>query len=142
MKVAFHHACIETDRYEESLRFYVGALGFEVEAETAGFHGRAYNTWLRNGEVRIELQTPRAGGAAAEAPRAEPAEPAAPPLAEAVGLGLKHLCLRVEALEPALAEIEAAGYSTFLPGKRLYEVLGSKLSKLAAPEGTIIELRE
>jgi 4-hydroxyphenylpyruvate dioxygenase and related hemolysins len=132
MKVAFHHVCIETDRYEESLRFYAGALGFAIEEETAGFHGRAYNTWLRSGDVRIELQTPREGSASAA--EGIPAEDS--------GLGLKHLCLRVENLEAAIAEIEASGCSAFLPGKRLYEVCGSRLSKLVTPEGTVIELRE
>jgi glyoxylase I family protein len=45
-----HHVCIQTEDYQESLKFYTNILGFELVAETANFHGRDYNTWLRCGK--------------------------------------------------------------------------------------------
>ena len=54
-----HHICIETDRYLESINFYRSAMGFVVIDETKNFHGRDYNTWIKNGNVIIELQTPK-----------------------------------------------------------------------------------
>lgn len=136
MGFSVHHVCIETDRYEESLGFYVGLLGFRVEEESRGFHGRAYNAWLRRDSAIIELQTPAEGRIA---PRSASGGAAARPGPE---LGLMHFCLEVDDLEATLADLESKGFRGFLPGKRLYEVFGSRLSKLRAPEGTIVELRE
>ncbi len=54
---SMHHICIQTDNYEASKEFYVNILGFEVMLETPNFHERDFNTWLIQGETRIELQT-------------------------------------------------------------------------------------
>ena len=58
-EVIFHHVCIQTNTYEESLRFYCDLLDMKIVKETAGFHGRAYNTWLQKDRFAIELQTPK-----------------------------------------------------------------------------------
>jgi glyoxylase I family protein len=127
MELSFHHVCIETDRYEASLRFYTGLLGFEVAEESRDFHGRAFNTWLKHGELVIELQTPKPGVPSSDPP--------------AGARGLRHVCFAAKNLELLIEELEAKGFDSFLDGKKLYEVKGNKLCKLLSPEGTIIELR-
>ncbi len=126
MNVAFHHVCIETPCYEASLAFYRNAFGFEIEEDSVDFHGRAHNSWLRRGNVIIELQTPKAGSSPTLGP---------------CSVGLVHLCFSVDDVEAAVLELESLGVHSFLAGKRLYRVKGASLSKLVAPEGTIIELR-
>lgn len=42
-----HHVCIQTEKYEESLEFYIKILGFELVKESPNFHGRTFNSWLR-----------------------------------------------------------------------------------------------
>lgn len=61
VKRSIHHVCIQTQSYEESLRFYTEIMGFEIVSETAGFHGRAYNTWIKLEDFMVELQTPKKG---------------------------------------------------------------------------------
>ena len=56
-----HHVCIQTEKYEESLEFYMRILGFEIVQETPNFHNRAFNTWLKLGNFMIELQTAKQG---------------------------------------------------------------------------------
>jgi glyoxylase I family protein len=133
MNIRFHHACIETNAYAATIDFYVRLLGFTVEQETAGFHGRAYNTWLRSGEIRMEVQTPK-GDVVAGAPGVLSSAPS----------GLRHLCFMVDDLDASLRRLETGGWTRFAEkdGKRIYEVEGGRLLKVIAPEGTIIELRE
>jgi glyoxylase I family protein len=52
-----HHICIQSDKYEESVKFYTDILGFDLVKETKNFHGRLFNSWLQQGELMIELQT-------------------------------------------------------------------------------------
>lgn len=127
MKIAFHHICVETNCYEKSINFYTRIFDFSIIEEKKDFHGRDFNTWLKNDEIIIELQTPK---------RSDANE-----LVVKGNNGLKHICFKVDDLKEAVNEIENKGYNNFLPGKRIYEVMATKLSKLAAPEGTIIELR-
>ena len=126
-----HHVCIQTNDYEATKRFYTQLLDFVLVSETENFHGRAYNSWLReSGGFLIELQTPKKDG------RFSPYDKAAE--------GLAHLCFLVEDVEAEARRILAAGYDHFRRknGQAVYEVLGSKLCKVVAPEGTIIELRD
>lgn len=126
-----HHVCIQTNSYQLSKDFYCDLLGFQLISETANFHGRGYNSWLREpGGFMIELQTAKAGGQFS--PACKESE------------GLAHLCFLVEDVEAEARRILAAGYDHFRRknGEAVYEVLGSKLCKLVAPEGTIIELRD
>ncbi len=160
MHLRFHHACIETADYAATVDFYVRLLGFSVEKETPGFHGRAYNSWLRSGDIRLEIQTPKgvaealarpaeagAAGAAAPARAAEVAGAARPSAADAgapAAVGLRHLCFAVDDLDASLRRLETGGWTQFAEkgGKRIYEVEGGRLLKVIAPEGTVIELRE
>jgi glyoxylase I family protein len=134
MNLRFHHACIETADYAATIDFYVRILGFIVEQETPGFHGRAYNSWLRSGDVRLEIQTPKGDATAS-------AEGTAPDVG---ATGLRHLCFVVGDLDASLRQLETGGWTRFAEkgGKRIYEVEGGRLLKVIAPEGTIIELRE
>ena len=126
-----HHVCIQTNDYEASKRFYMQILGFSLVSETENFHMRAYNSWLRGPDgLMIELQTPK--GKALFSPMDKEAE------------GIAHICFLVEDVEKEAQRITGAGYDHFRRknGSVVYEVLGSKLCKVIAPEGTIIELRD
>lgn len=125
-----HHICIQTTVYEASKAFYMELLGFELEKESPQFHGRDFNTWLKLGGFRIELQTPKAKGEFA------------PYNSEASGI--VHFCFLVPSVEKVYSDLVQKGFADFKlkEGKPLYEVEGSLLLKVKAPEGTIIEYRE
>ncbi len=131
MKINFHHVCIETSDYEASVKFYCELMGFEMRKEETGFHGRNFNSWLANGDVLIELQTPKEG-----------VIPAADLSSD--GTGLKHLCFLVDDLDESVDELLGKGHENFKRkgGNIIYPVLGGRLCKVIAPEGTVIELRE
>lgn len=125
-----HHICIQTNDYEASKVFYTEILGFELEQETPNFHGRSFNTWLKLGQFRIELQTPKNG------------EIFSPFDKEACGI--PHFCLLVDSVEEIYKSMVAKGFNQFMlkNGEAIYQVHESKLIKLQAPEGTIIEFRD
>jgi len=130
MLKSVHHICIETDRYEESLEFFRVILGFEIVKEIKGFHGRAYNTWLKNEGIEIELQTTKGDALERMAPAGCP--------------GIAHVCFSVDDLKGHVKEMLAKGYNRFREkaGEIIYVVEGKALCKVIAPEGTVIELRE
>jgi glyoxylase I family protein len=125
-----HHACIQTSSYAESLRFYTHILGFEIVEETKNFHGRAFNTWLKQDGFYLELQTAKASNSLD--PFSTNNE------------GLVHLCFSVENIQNCLESIQQMGYDNFRKkdSQIIYSVLGCKLFKVVAPEGTIIEFRD
>lgn len=129
MELNFHHICIETAMYNESINFYTKLLGFNIVEETENFHGREYNTWLQNGNIIIELQTPKKR-------KLEQTNSCLP------NTGLMHICFQVENLEDIIRKLESNGFFGFIEGKKKYKIMNSYLSKIKAPEGTIIELRE
>ncbi|WBW97829.1 VOC family protein [Oceanirhabdus sp. W0125-5] len=130
IKRSIHHVCIQTEKYEESLRFYTEILGFEIISETAGFHGRAYNTWIKLEDFMIELQTPKKG---------DKLNPWSNKNA-----GIVHMCFMVEDVKEEFNRIKNLGYNDFKVknGEELYKVEGSYLCKVKAPEGTEIEFRD
>ena len=125
-----HHICIQTNDYQESKAFYTEMMNFEVELETPNFHGRAFNTWLKLGDFRIELQTPK-GADHFENYNKEAA-------------GIVHFCMLVESVESVYQNLTAKGFKDFKlkDGQALYQVESSLLLKVQAPEGTIIEFRD
>lgn len=125
-----HHVCIQTSNYNESLEFYTRILGFETVKETKDFHDREYNTWLRLGNFMIELQTRKKGDNFIEWNK--------------LNEGIVHMCFLVEDVAEEFNRIKNLGYSNFRikNGKEIYEVEGSYLLKIKAPEGTEIEMRE
>ncbi|MGE6490078.1 VOC family protein [Exiguobacterium sp. NPDC077395] len=123
-----HHICIQTPDYAASKSFYE-ALGFELVQESPNFHTRDFNSWLKLGDFYIELQT-----AKTDETLQDYSKHAAGPV---------HFALYVDNLEVEVARLEQLGV-TFLPkhGGNIYFVVDGHLSKLKAPEGTIIELRD
>lgn len=123
-----HHICIQTNCYEESKKFYLDVLGFELVKETINFHGRTYNTWLNLNGFMIELQT----GKEHLAQYNQNAE------------GIVHFALYEENIEKFVSNIESMGNIEFKKknGNIIYQVENSKLVKLIAPEGTIVEIRD
>ncbi len=125
-----HHVCIQTTDYAASLDFYVRLLGFEVVKESAGFHDRAWNSWLRQDNFWIELQTAKAGEQLQEwTPRAS---------------GPVHLGFMVADVEATYRFFKQQGHEAFKckNGQELYSVEGEYLFKAIAPEGTEIEIRD
>lgn len=127
---AIHHVCIQTNQYEASLDFYTRVLEFHMVKETRDFHNRAYNTWLELEDFMIELQTGKEGETLTET--SKPSQ------------GIVHMCFLVDNVANEVERILSLGYDHFSlkNGCRLYEVEGSALSKIIAPEGSIIELRD
>lgn len=125
-----HHVCIQTEKYKESLEFYTKILGFELVKETAGFHGRDFNTWLRLGIFMIELQTPKKGERLKSW--------------SSLNEGIVHMCFLVDDVQEELHRIKKLGYTNFKNknGEILYKVEDGYLFKIKAPEGTEIEIRD
>lgn len=125
-----HHVCIQTGKYEESLKFYRDILGFELVSETPNFHTRNYNTWLKLGDFMIELQTAKRGDTLNKW--------------SSLNEGIVHICFLVDDIDAELKRIQDLGYDNFKikNGKVMYEVEGGKLFKVKAPEGTEIEIRD
>jgi glyoxylase I family protein len=128
MPAVMHHLCIQTNTYAASLRFYQ-KLGFKVHSETQNFHGRAYNTWLSLGDFYLELQTGK-GETPLETFHKEQCGPV-------------HFCLLVPNLRDFLTEKNLLNEPfNCKNNQKIYQVAGSDLAKLSAPEGTIVELRQ
>lgn len=126
-----HHVCIQTDNYAASLDFYTRLLGMRVVSQTENFHGRAFNTWLQAPDgFLIELQTPKAGCVFAPEDKER--------------CGIAHLCFLEPELTAFCRRLEEQGFHDFRRknGAVVYEVLGGKLCKLNAPEGTVLEFRD
>lgn len=125
-----HHVCIQTETYKASLDFYMNIMGFKMVKESLSFHKRSYNTWLELEDFMMELQTGKEGEVLTKpSSRSE---------------GLVHMCFLVDDVKAEVARIQSLGYNHFKEknGGAIYEVEGSALSKVIAPEGTIIELRD
>lgn len=125
-----HHLCIQTDEYEASVKFYTEILGFTLMKESAGFHGRDYNTWLKLDDLWIELQTGKAGEHLLDC--------------QSSTKGLAHFSFVVDDVVAEYNRLKRMSFDRFKTknGQAVYEVEKGRLLKLVAPEGTIVELRE
>lgn len=123
-----HHICIQTNTYEKSKKFYMDILGFELVKETPNFHERDYNTWLDLNGFMIELQT----GKNTLVQYNKESE------------GIVHFALYEDNIDNFVAKIKDDKEIEFKKkdGKIIYQVENSKLVKLIAPEGTIVEIRD
>lgn len=123
-----HHICIQTNTYEESKRFYMDILGFKLINETPNFHGRDYNTWLDLNGFMIELQT---GKDVLDKYNKE-------------SEGIVHFALYEDNIDEFVSKIKDNKDIKFKKkdGQIIYQVEDSKLVKLIAPEGTIVEIRD
>ena len=129
-KRVIHHVCIQTEDYENSLKFYRDILEFTVIKETKEFHGRDYNTWLKLDDFMIELQTPKKDNNFNKW--------------SSLNSGIVHMCFLVDNIEEEYNRIISLGYNNFKVknGEIIYNVEGGKLFKIKAPEGTEIEIRD
>ncbi|MBU3102278.1 MULTISPECIES: VOC family protein [Clostridium] len=125
-----HHVCIQTEKYEESFQFYTKVLEFELVTETADFHKRDFNTWLRLGTFMIELQTGKKGDKLKNWSSSDQ--------------GIVHICFLVDNVQEEFDRIKKLGYTNFKikNGEEVYKVEGGYLFKIKAPEGTEIEIRD
>lgn len=125
-----HHVCIQTNKYKESIDFYTNILGFKVVQETRGFHGREYNTWLEQNGFMIELQTGKENEELIE--NSDEAT------------GIVHICFLVEDVKKEVIRIKELGYKKFKlkNDSEFYKVGLCVISKIVAPEGSIIEIRD
>lgn len=129
-KKTIHHVCIQTENYEESLKFYTDILEFEIISETPNFHGRDYNSWLRLGDFMIELQTAKKGDKFDNW--------------SSLNQGIVHMCFLVDDIHEELDRIKKLGVTSFnlKDGNEIYKVKNGSLFKFKAPEGTEIEIRD
>ena len=129
-KKIIHHVCIQTEKYKESLDFYTKILGFEIAKETRNFHKRSYNTWLKQDDFMIELQTAKEGDTLKEW--------------SSLNQGIVHMCFIVDNVKEEFDRIKTLGYKNFKVknGEEIYKVEDGYLFKLKAPEGTEIEIRD
>jgi glyoxylase I family protein len=125
-----HHVCIQTEKYEKSLKFYTEILEFELVKETANFHKRDFNTWLRMGTFMIELQTGKNGDKLSSWSSSNE--------------GIIHMCFLVDSVQEEFDRIKNLGYTNFKikNGKEIYKVEDGYIFKIKAPEGTEIEIRD
>jgi hypothetical protein len=58
--------------------------------------------------------------------------------------GIVHFCIYLDDIQSEYQRMKQLGYTSFLSknGEDIYEVEGGRLFKIAAPEGTIIEIRD
>ena len=125
----FHHICIQTNNYKESLDFYTDVLKFKLKNETKDFNNRDYNSWLSLDEFWIELQT---------AKKTECLE-----LINTNSEGIAHFCLYSDNFDNDYKRIlEQDIKLKSKNGNSIYEVENNRIFKLVAPEGTIIEIRD
>ena len=102
MLKSIHHVCIETDDYEKSIYFYTKILEFTIIEDMNNFHGRLHNTWIKNNEIIIELQTPKNNQ-------------------HIIGnIGLVHVCFVVDNLHEYISLLENKGFMDFVKDKKLY----------------------
>jgi lactoylglutathione lyase len=142
--LAFSHVGVCVSDLERSTRFYTEVLGFrpvltmdmgpEVAATMEADGCRFTSRLLGRGDVRVELlhwRSPEAHGDGERRPM--------------TSLGLTHLCLRVDDVEPVLAAAERAGgtahrhTTTELPGMGV-DGGPVRLVYLTDPDGVRIEL--
>ena len=88
-----------------------------------------FYTRIEQNNFMIELQTGKKGEVLIDA--------------DSKSKGLVHMCFLVENVQQEVQRILGLGYTHFKlkNNNKIYEVEGSSLSKVIAPEGTIIELR-
>lgn len=106
MKAAIDHIGVAISDLDESLKFFRDALGLELEPPEEIPSQRVRAHFLHAGDATVELVEPTAEDS---------------PIAKFVakrGPGLHHLCLRVDDIAAALAELKAKGVKLIDEGPR------------------------
>jgi catechol 2,3-dioxygenase-like lactoylglutathione lyase family enzyme len=122
--IGIGHVAIRVKDVERTLEFYVGKLGFS-EMMRLERDGRLWLLYLRITDTQFLEVFPEATG-----DRAPPRE----------ANGLNHLCLEVDSIEQALAELEAAGVPLASP--RRLGADGNLQAWIEDPDGNRIELMQ
>ncbi len=118
------HVAIRVKDIDRSLAFYVGKLGFS-EMFRLDRDGKLWIVYLRvNDDQFVELFPEAIGD------RAPPAE----------AIGLNHVCLTVDDIDPVLAEIERHGIPLYRPKKLAVD--GNYQAWIEDPDGNRIELMQ
>lgn len=128
--IKIDHLCIQTKNYHKSKAFYCQLFEFEVIKETKNFHNRDFNTWLKNGDFKIELQTGKKDHALTSFSK--------------YSEGIAHFSIMVDDVEKEYQRLKALADKDLKTAgnKGVYYVNGTPLLKIIAPEGTIIEIRD
>ena len=112
----------------DKMKVYTLDEAVKLVKETTNFHGRDYNTWLDLNGFLIELQT---GKEYLEKYNKD-------------SEGIVHFALYEENIEEFVSKIKNLENIKFKKKQDdiIYQVENSKLVKLIAPEGTIVEIRD
>jgi methylmalonyl-CoA epimerase len=97
MVVKIDHIAIAVQNLDEAIKVYRGALGLELAGEEEVPEQGVRVAFLPIGDTRLELLEPLSS----ESPVAK--------FLEKRGEGIHHICLEVEDLEKALAELASKG---------------------------------
>jgi lactoylglutathione lyase len=122
--VAIGHVAIRVRNIERTLDFYVGKLGF-AEMMRLDREGRLWLLYLRISDTQYLEVFPEAVG-----DRAPPRD----------ANGFNHLCLEVDSIDRALAELEEAGVPLASPKKLGAD--GNMQAWIEDPDGNRIELMQ
>jgi catechol 2,3-dioxygenase-like lactoylglutathione lyase family enzyme len=122
--VGIGHVAIRVKDIERTLAFYVGKLGFS-EMMRLDRDGRLWLLYLRITDTQYLEVFPEAEG-----DRAPPRE----------ANGLNHLCLEVDDIDTAVADLEAAGVPLTSPRKQGAD--GNLQAWIEDPDGNRIELMQ
>jgi glyoxylase I family protein len=122
---AIHHVAIIASDYEVSKRFYQKVLGLRMIREVYRAERQSWKCDLAIGEAQIELFS-------------FPDPPPRPTSPEA--RGLRHLAFAVEALEPVIARLAAAGVAA--ETVRVDPTTGQRFTFFRDPDGLPLELYE
>lgn len=127
MRIAgLHHVAIIASDYRRSRRFYTGVLGLEVVHETYRAERDSWKLDLRLADgSQLELFS----------------FPSPPPrLSRPEACGLRHLALRVDDIEAAIAQLQAHGVGC--EPIRVDQDTGRRFTFFADPDGLPLELYE
>lgn len=124
--LGIHHVAVICADYPRSRDFYTRVLGLEVLAE---HYRAARDSW------KLDLALPDGGQLELFSFPAPPPRPSRPE-----AQGLRHLAFRVQALEPVIARLEAAGVPC--EPVRTDEYTGQRFTFFADPDNLPLELYE
>ena len=120
-----HHIAIIASNYEESKKFYVNLLGFQIIRENYRKDRDSYKLDLKIGDSEIELFS-------------MPKAPKRPSYPEACGL--RHLAFHVKNIEEVVCELNSKGIKT--EPIRIDEYTDKKFTFFSDPDGLPLELHE
>ncbi len=125
MLKAIHHVALICTDYDRSRRFYTDILGLELIREVYREERQSWKADLRIGASQLELFSFPAPALRSSYPEAA---------------GLRHLAFTVDALEPVIARLEAAGIA--VEPVRIDPYTNQRFTFFSDPDGLPLELYE